>query len=351
MRVLFLLFALVVAGWMLWGCEKEIPQELQVQQFLTFVEPVTKAELRAPATWMRQALPGKNVFFSSSEGVAKRFLRYEAEGAAGARIGLIFFEMSTTATLESYLDSVRVFEDRSLYDGPRAVSFGGSQGYMWSYRAAYPDGEFYGEQYVATADSQIVTVLQMEVFGGLYQVVKPIFDTALASVKLGRAPRIQPAKVDTIIVEREPFKPAAKMRPYVTDYFTINFPENFLAKPQQKQKVLASVKFVGDGGPSDCTVEIDVFEAKNVSKLDRVVEENRSAYEQAGFKIVAVKDANVAGHPAKYFEYRYGKNIAGRAYFILANERLYRVTLNWYIPEKDIYLPTFQKMVRSLKLK
>ncbi len=351
MKLRLLLFGALLFGFGIWGCERELPQELKVQQFVTFVEPVTKAEMKAPATWLRQIVPGKSAFFVSSEGVAKRFLQYEAEGAAGARVGMVFFQMSTTATLQSYLDSVRVFEDPSLYSEVQQTTIGGKPAYWWSYSAEYPDGEFYGEQYVATADSQIVTVLQLESFGGVLETVRPIFDTAIASAKLGVAPKIEPVKVDTVIVEREPFKPAAKMKAYASDYFTIQVPENFLAKVQNKQNVLFSVKFVGDGGPSDCTVEIDVFEAKNVSKLDKVIEDNKSAYEQAGFRITAVKTATVAGQPAKYFEYRYGKNIAGRAYFVLVNERLYRITLNWYIPEKDIYLPTFTKMVRSFQIK
>lgn len=333
------------------SCEqKTIPEEFHVTEYATYEDPVTKARILYPARWIVQSLPGKLAFFTSSSAVADRFLQYSTSGADGARIGILFFQMDTTKTLRSYLDSVRVFTDPSFYSEPEQVQIGGKMGYMLKYSVQMEDGLFYGEQYVATADTQIVTVVQMEVFGGLQDAVRPIFDTVLKTLVLGKAPVERPVEIDTVIVEREPFKPDPNFKQFQSEHFSISIPTNFVSNVLPSGKSLYRVKFQGDNGPKDCTVEIDVFDAKNVTNIEKILEDNKSVYEQSGFRILGVKSGKVGTYNARYFEYQYGQNIAGRAYFLLQSGKLFRITVNWYIPEKDIYYPVFMRMLSTFRI-
>jgi len=54
---------------------------------------------------------------------------------------------------------------------------------------------------------------------------------------------------------------------------------------------------------------------------------------------------------ATYLDYRPVKDINSRVYFLVKNDRLYRVIFNYYTPMKEKYISTFEKVVTSIKVK
>ena len=45
------------------------------------------------------------------------------------------------------------------------------------------------------------------------------------------------------------------------------------------------------------------------------------------------------------------KDVASRAYFVVKNDKIYRVIFNYYAPAKKDFLPAFEKSVASIRIK
>ena len=59
----------------------------------------------------------------------------------------------------------------------------------------------------------------------------------------------------------------------------------------------------------------------------------------------------IGGEPALYVSYSPRAQVESRAYFAVKNDRVYRVTLNWYKPQEVEYTAAYDKVLASIKLK
>jgi hypothetical protein len=64
-------------------------------------------------------------------------------------------------------------------------------------------------------------------------------------------------------------------------------------------------------------------------------------------------ETNIGGEKASYINYTPPKarNIDSRVYFIVKNNKIYRIILNYYTPMKKDFLPAFEKVIASIRLK
>jgi hypothetical protein len=120
-------------------------------------------------------------------------------------------------------------------------------------------------------------------------------------------------------------------------------PENFRAERSSVPSSLFSVRFVG--ARNDCIIQVDVFDASQQQDLRKIIEENRPRYRAA-----QAIPARLGGQQAYYLEYTPAAQVSGRAYFTLAQKRLYRIVITWYKPEESVYLPVFERVVQSFRL-
>jgi hypothetical protein len=95
----------------------------------------------------------------------------------------------------------------------------------------------------------------------------------------------------------------------------------------------------------DCSINIDVFDAKKLS-VEKVWEQNKGRYNAKSTGQAKIDDQN-----AFYADYSPRKDINSRVYFAVKNDKVIRVTINYFAPQKDVYFPTFENMVKSIKLK
>ena len=80
--------------------------------------------------------------------------------------------------------------------------------------------------------------------------------------------------------------------------------------------------------------------------MDKVFDQNKGK-----FKPKSTKDAKIDGLDAKYLTYTPEPKVEGRAYFVVKNDKVYRLVVTWYQPMADDYVPVFEKAIASLKIK
>jgi len=195
--------------------------------------------------------------------------------------------------------------------------------------------------YVATLKDSVIYTVQYAAFGDLFDSYVSIFDSVITSLRL-------PQK---IVIEKgvNPAIPVAQTERYSDDYLQLEYPANFGTNDVQKKgDVVSAVRFVGNqnGSRQDCTIDIDVRPAKKLS-LDKVVTQNSKF-----FNVKSKGEMTISGEKSIYMNYVPPRaNISSRVYFIVKNDRIYRIILNYYTPMKKDFLPAFEKVVASIRLK
>ncbi len=63
-------------------------------------------------------------------------------------------------------------------------------------------------------------------------------------------------------------------------------------------------------------------------------------------------NATIDGNRAALIDLTYSKGeVDSRAYFAVKGNKMYYIFLTWYRPQANAYVPVFEKMVASLKIK
>lgn len=178
--------------------------------------------------------------------------------------------------------------------------------------------------------------LEYGAFNDLFQPYSYIMDSLLASIRLPR-PRPKGQAADESL-------PSITFTEFSNNFLRISYPDNFGANTPS---VKGDTKFslVLKGYRQDCTVQIDILPAKGLT-VEKVFDQN-----QAKFARVAGKgETTVAGLKAMFLNYTPAKDIASRAYFVVKNDQVYRIIVNYFAPKRSDFLPAFEKTVASLKI-
>lgn len=322
---------------LLLACQ-QAPRPAPIGELQRYKDPVVGFEVLYPANWHVRSVAGESFLVLSSEAALERFVRWDAEGPKAAKIEVTVLLLQGKS-IDSILLERKIFSDE-VYSPPETVTVGGAAGRKLRYRFPLRDGEVEGELYIASADGQVATVVECAAFGGTFPAYRTLFDSVLATLTLARQPA--PAQ-PTTATPAQPSPPSQTLRNYVGQGFTIQVPENFRAERTSVPASLFSVRFVGDR--NDCIIQVDVFDASQQRDLRKIVEENRPRYRAA--EAVPVR---LSGQEAYYLEYAAAAQVQGRAYFVLADKRLYRVVITWYKPEESVYRPVFERVVQSFRL-
>ncbi len=314
------------------------PKPAPIEGLERYKDPVTGFAVLYPKNWHVRSVAGESFLVLSTEAALERFLRWEAEGPRAAKIEVTVIPLNGK-TLDSIVAERKIFTD-DVYSPVQTVSLGGVEARKLHYRFPLRDGDAEGELYIASADGQLATVLEVAAFGGTFPAYRALFDSVVATLTLARQPA--PAQPQQAI-PAQPSPPSQTFRNYIGQGFSIQVPDNFRAERTSVPTSLFSVRFVGDR--NDCIIQVDVFDASQQQDLRKIVEENRPRYRAA--EAVPVR---LAGQEGYYLEYTPAAQVQGRAYFTLANKRLYRIVITWYKPEENVYRPVFERVVQSFRV-
>jgi hypothetical protein len=320
---------------MVWGCRRA-PQAAPVEGFQRYTDPVVGFSLEYPKNWHVRSSAGENLLVLSNEAALERFVRWDAEGPAAAKIEVVVLPLNGKS-LDSLLQERKIFAEE-VYTPVESLTLAGAPTRKLRYSFPLRDGQAEGELYVATADSQLATVVEFAAFGGTFAAYRETFDHILRSLQLAR----QPAAATPTPAPAAPAPPSQTLRNYVGQGFSIQVPENFRAERISVPSALFSVRFVGDR--NDCIIQVDVFDASQQRNLEKIVEENRPRY-----RATRSVQTTLGGVTAYYLEYQPAAQVDGRAYFALVGNRLFRVVLTWYRPEAQVYRPVFERSLQSLR--
>lgn len=339
MRLHAIVLAFVGVAVLAGGCTtKSTPTPIESLELKK--DEATKFEIKVPTNWILQTVQGELILSTSKPGVARRFLDFKP-GDGGAKIELRAVMLDTTRTLDEIIENSKLeFEDGlDRYELTKS-KLGGVPAKKLTVAFDQEDGEYKAEQYFAVQDS-VITIVTFAAFGRTFEDYESEFAEILKSVKCAVRPAA-PKTPDTL-APTGPEPPSDTLRPYNASDFAIKIPQNFKGG-KAPSSGLSATNFVGSR--LDCNIQVDVFDASKQNKLDRIIEQNAGNYGGG-----SAKSTKLGGQSAKYFSYNPARNISSRAYFIVKGNKMYRITMNWYKPEQSVYLPIFEKSLKTISFK
>jgi len=314
------------------------------KSFAQYTDEFLKFGVRYPSDWKAGVSAGSQAVFYSNAAAADGFIRYEPNKQRGAKIDVHAVKGGQEDLNKSIAELKDPFTDPKVFKEPEQVTLNGLPATKISYSFEVEDTKFTAERYYVMKDS-VVSYLETAVIGD-YNDYAAIFDTARASFQPGMvtsvAPRVDSngtvTRIDSDLVE----PPAATMKTYSGPQFSIEYPSNFNPGTSRAGGALASMNFAG--ARNDSYFQVDVIDPKGI-ELDKIVDQNKKNY---GGK--APSATTVGGQKGYVFNYG-GKDVGSKAYFVIANSKLYRITVNWFRAQQASYLPAFDKAVASFKAK
>lgn len=333
-----LLVAFVLSA-ILFGCGGAKKAEpVAITGLETFKDESLGFGLKYPSNWMLRKQSGSQAVAFSSNNAIERFSKYDADGIAGAKISITAIKTDGKPLDQVVADS-KEFTAES-YSAPEKVTIDGTRGTKLGCSFDLTDGKFQSEKYFAMKDSMYVTIVELSAFGSTFDSYRKNFDEIIASITLATAPAPKEVKIDT--VSSEPAPPSETMRSISGNGFSISVPDNFTGARTTVKGTLASASYVGDR--RDCTIQVDVFDASKQKNLDKIVADNKARY-----KATSTNATTLGGAKAYSINYSFVKDVNSRVYFTIKNDKMFRVTLNWFKPKESSYLPIFEKSVSSFK--
>jgi hypothetical protein len=333
--ILFLLAIMVFPG-----CSKKA---IEVKEWSQYQDQFFKVSFNYPKDWIVVTEPTKAVVSSSAE-AAEKFFDRDSRKADGVQI-IIASERSDT--LQEYVKYVSDFKATKESEGYKVtamedVKINGLDAKKITYSGVIDDKTKIKAIYAATLKDSTIYYVQYSAFNDLFQPYKPLFDSVLASL-------ILPQKI-VIPKGVDPEIPLVQVEKYSDNYMQLEFPANFGTNELPKKgDMISGLRIAGnkDGMRNDCSIDIDIRPAKKLS-LEKVVEQNSKF-----FNPKSKGETNIGGDRSMYLNYvpQKVRNIDSRVYFIVKNDKIYRIILNYYTPMKKDFLPAFEKVIASIRLK
>lgn len=342
MRNLFLFMCLY--AFLAMGCQKKaepiIPGSLK-----THTDASRSFSIAYPSNWKARTQTGDRITIHTADNDKERFAalfngKPEIPGIGGARITLLALTHKGQ-TLDELVSDARIF-DPVVYKKDEKVTIDGKEAVKLSFSFPLEDGNFDGETYISLTDSTTATMLEFLTFSDLKTVYQPTFDQMIKSVKIAQPAKIVERRVDTVVRDSTAHRPSATTKSFVGNGYSLSIPDNFKAQNAKVANTIDSKKLLN--GPVDCFIQIDVFDASKQNNLEKIVEQNKAAYKGA-----SASGTTLGGAKAYVMSYAPAANIQGRVYFTVKGNKMFRITTSWFSPEKEFYMPAFDKSVNSIK--
>jgi hypothetical protein len=213
------------------------------------------------------------------------------------------------------------------------VSVGGQAGFKVPYTASFSTKVKEIGHHIYVPLDTVLYDLSFAGFGSLYASHEAVFDSVLKSFAFPRA--VEPGLDATL--------PSETYTSYDAKLFTFQYPENFnfVNIPRGTNELTLGLR----GVRQDCSILFHVFGAKALT-LEKVFEQNKGNYAGA-----STGKATISGLPAMTLTYTPTREVERRFYFVVKDDKVYRVTLDWFRPQRAVYLAAYDKVISSIKLK
>jgi hypothetical protein len=171
-------------------------------------------------------------------------------------------------------------------------------------------------------------------FGAHYQAYANVFEASLKSFQMPK-PKV-PGRDETL--------PSETFTTYVTEYFSFEYPDNynFTSPPKGNYDLVVELR---GAQRQDCSIRFDVFGAEGLD-VDKVFEQNKGKY-----RIASSAKVSVGGKPAWMLTGSASGAVDRRVYFVVEDEKVIRITFDWFKPQRDDYLKAYDHVVSSIKFR
>ena len=330
-RYLDIVFVPLVAV-MVFGCAQEKKMDpVPVGEMQEYHDPGIGFSFNHPKGWIVNAQVGRVRLYNAQD-VEQKFLVPTGQGSRGVEISVEASKVSNPAAqAQGIKDELKT---SGVHLGQEeAVTVSGASGTKVPYTANWGGGNIiYGHRIFVPLDTMLYD-LTFSGFGEFYGAYATIFDESLRSFKLP-APK-EKGRDETL--------PSETLTIYDTKFFSFEYPENynFTNAPKGTNDLVVELR----GVRQDCSIRFDVFGAKGLT-VDKVFEQNKGKYKATG-----TGSTTITGQPAHFLTYAATPTVERRFYFIVKNDKVIRVTMDWHKPQRDAYIPIYDKVIASIKLK
>ncbi len=319
------------------GDKYETPK---IDGLVVYTDSVTMMSVKLPKNWQQSTSLGKRVISIPNKGLIQSYSDYNTEAAPGAMIRVQMYKLDSSRTLASIIDK----HNQSLANVPtkkeRKIKIDGVDATEFTYDFPLSTGKVNGIRIIAAKDSGIATELTIDCFGDAYETYKAQIDEVIKSFKLAQT--IAPKPADTTRVEADP--PTMKLMTKTGTGFSIGIPDNFFPENANSIKnAIGTYNYAGERR-GDCNIRIDVLNADKVTDIAKQATANKSKYGGG-----EPSKTNLGGKTAYRFDYSPARGISSRVWYVLSNKKIFIVTMNYFVGEKDKYLAPFEKSINSIK--
>jgi len=299
-----------------------------------FNDTINLVSVAYPQKWVTQYDYGKRFAAYTSTDVIKRFGDFNYTGNSGARIDVIVTGISENQTAE---DIARTFEFANAnYRNGEYITVNSNEVFKVSYSFPIKEGTFYGEIYIFTPIDEPATILRLEAFDKNPEKYSELFREVLLKLKPGQTPKIPLGP-----------PPSKSLMNVMGEGFIISIPSNFALESRAKTpNAIAAYTYMGERR-ADSFIRVDIFEAARNLTIWDVYDFNVKHYNN----IEDIKEKKIGEYDAITFYYSASEEINGKVLFCLVDKRLYRVIINWYIDEANLFKSIFEESLSSFKLR
>lgn len=331
-RVLGVTAFAVLLGLLIVGCSgQKTVTPIAVGEMQEYRDPQYGFRLQFPKGWKNQSEAGKTRIYSSEE-AAQRFVDPTGAFADGVMIGI---DVTRTATPDSQKVSVLTeMKNPGRTVTPEApTSIGGKTATTVSYTANWSKKSKEEGMHIFVPMDTLLYDITFAGFGEQYVAHKLVIEAITKSFEFPKP--VEKGRDQTL--------PADNFTDYDAKLFSFQYPENFnfvdVAKGNNELALgLRGVR-------QDCSIQFIVFGAKGLT-VEKVVEQNKGKYPGA-----SSGKATISGQPALTLTYAPTREVERRVFFAVKNDKVYRVIMDWFKPQREQYLATYDKVIQSIKIK
>lgn len=306
-------------------------EPVAVGEMQEYRDPGIGFSIQYPKGWMSDAQVGRARLYNAPD-VDKKFL--EPTGAYPIGVTITVDVTRTKEPAAAAQAFRKDLEQTGMQLGQeQKVAVAGLEGARIPYTANFGGGNIVSGHHVLVSTDSAFYDIGFAGFGPMYDAYAAVFDTALASFQF---PKPKEKGADETL-------PAETFSEFDAQLFTLQHPDNFdpVNVPRGKFEQAMELR----GVRLDCSIRFDVFAAKGLT-VEKVFDQNKATYRGR-----PSQKTTVGGESALMVNYPSRADVDSRVYFVVRNDKVLRVTMNWFKPQTEKYLAAYERVIASLKFR
>ncbi|MDP2207730.1 MAG: PsbP-related protein [Bacteroidota bacterium] len=331
MKKYILISSILLIAIVFFSCGKKM-EPVKVEKFKDYKDQMYGFKIQYPEKWLQLGQTG-NAQFYQSQGVKDKFIYPGQPGELGTEV-LVQIKNLEGKTFDDFANELRDdIKQSGRIDSETNETIKDKPAIRMNFTIPITTKmNLEGYKYIFQVDTLIYT-LSFSGFGEWFGAHTGVFAAMLNSFQL-------PAPVVKTV---EGWTASTNLGKYETPFFVINYPDNLNFMSVDKGKFDFAAELRADR--QDCSIRWDVFDAQDLP-VEKVFDQNKVRY-----KMKSSGEIVVDGQKTMFLNYTSMKDVESRGYFVVKNNKVIRITINWFNPQKQNYLTPFENIVTTMKLK